>query len=366
MTQGGHRSGWVANRPSYPLAELSQFDILRKRLSSGIVGLMRRRHLLTLLSGAVAWPLAARAQRPALPVIGLLDLGPSLDSAVLAEFQRGLGETGYAEHRNVEIEYRFADNRSDRLTELSADLVRRRVDVIVAFPAIAARAALAATQSIPIVFGIGGDPVADGLVKSLNRPDGNATGMSSLATTLASKRLGLLRALLPSARRIAILANSVTAAFTQDARSGALADAASIGVELETLYAATSQEIDAAFTEMARRQCDALLVSPTPFFTDRRVQLVTLTVRDRLPAIFPSRDFAQAGGLMSYQSSATNAGQFRLMGTYAGRLLKGEKPADLPVVLPTKFDFTVNLRTAMALGINVPDTLLALADEVIE
>jgi putative tryptophan/tyrosine transport system substrate-binding protein len=326
---------------------------------------MQRRDFIKFLGAAAAtWPVAARAQQPAMPVLGLLNLGPSFDTAQLAEFQRGLGEVGYAEHRNVEIEYRFADNRQDRLTELAADLVRRRVSVIVAFPAIAASTAVAATQNIPIVFGIGGDPVAAGLVRNLNRPGGNATGVSSLAVSLAGKRLGLLRALLPSARRMAFVLNPVTVAFTEEARTVAQANAAGIGVELEILYAGTGQEIDEAFAEIARRRCDALLVSPTPFFTNRRVQLVTLAIRDRLPAIFPSRDFAQAGGLMSYESSASD--QFHQMGVYAGRILKGEKPGDLPVMLPTKFEFVMNLQTAKALGIAVPPTLLALADEVIE
>jgi putative tryptophan/tyrosine transport system substrate-binding protein len=325
---------------------------------------MNRRTFITLVGNAAMLPLAARAQQAAMPVIGLLNLGPSFDTAQLAEFQRGLGEAGYAEHRNVEIEYRFADNRQDRLTELAADLVRRRVSVIVAFPAIAASTAVAATQNIPIVFGIGGDPVAAGLVKSLNRPGGNATGVSSLAVSLAGKRLGLLRALLPSARRMAFVLNPVTVAFTEEARTNAQASAADIGVELEILYAGTGQEIDEAFAEIARRRCDALLVSPTPFFTDRRVQLVTLAIRDRLPAIFPSRDFAQAGGLMSYESSARD--QFHQMGVYAGRILKGEKPGDLPVMLPTQFEFAINLQTARLLGIEVPPTVLAIADEVIE
>jgi putative ABC transport system substrate-binding protein len=326
---------------------------------------MRRRDFITLLGGAAAaWPVTAGAQQSSLPVIGLLDLGPSLDPRLLAEFQRGLGETGYAEHRNVEVEYRFADNRRDRLTELLADFVRRRVNVIVARTAATASAAVAATQSIPIVFSTGGDPVAAGLVKSLNRPGGNATGTSTLATALAGKRLGLLHALLPSARRMAILLNSVTVAFTDDARTEAQASAAGIGIELESLYAGTSQEIDRAFAEIARRRCEALIVSPTPLFADRRVQLVTLSIRDRLPVIFPTRDFAEAGGLMSYASSQSN--QFHQMGLYAGRILKGEKPGDLPVTLPTKFEFTVNMQTAKALGIEVPPTLLALADEVIE
>jgi putative ABC transport system substrate-binding protein len=326
---------------------------------------MRRRQFITLFGGAAAaWPLAARAQQSTPPVIGLLDLGPSPDTVRVAEFQRGLGEVGYTEHRNVEVEYRFADNRADRVTELLADLVRRRVNVIVAFQALTASAALAATQSIPIVFGTGGDPVAAGLVKNLNRPGGNVTGVSSLSVALAGKRFGLLHALLPSARRIAILLNSVTAAFTDDARSEAQASAAGIGVALEALYAASSPEIDQAFVEIARRRCEALLISPTSFFTDRRVQLVTLSIRDRLPAIFPSRDFAQVGGLMSYEPSISD--QYHQMGIYAGRILKGEKPGDLPVVLPTKFHFVVNMQTAKALGIEVPPTLLALADEVIE
>jgi putative ABC transport system substrate-binding protein len=327
---------------------------------------MRRRDFITLLGGisAAAWPLAAPAQQKAQPVIGFIDLGPSLDPRLLAEFQRGLGETGYAEHRNVEIEYRFAGNRPDRLTELAADLVRRRVNVIVTFPAIAGSAAVAATESIPIVFGTGVDPVGAGLVKSLSRPGGNATGMSTLSVLIAGKRLGILHALLPSARRIAILLNSVTVAFTDNARIEAQAAATAVGVELEALYAGTSQEIDQAFAEIARRRCDALLVSPTPFFTDRRVQLVTLSIRDRLPTIFPTRDYAQAGGLLSYESSITD--QFHQMGVYAGRILKGERPGDLPVMLPTKFEFVVNMQTAKALGIDVPPTLLALADEVIE
>ena len=327
---------------------------------------MKRREFITLLGGVAAtWPLAARAQQPAMPVIGILHFGsPEANVNVMAAFRQGLGEAGYVDGRNVAIEYRWAYNDVDRLPQLAADLVRRRVALIVT-PAnmVVAFAAKAATTTIPIVFNTGTDPVKAGLVASLNRPGGNITGVSFMNVQLGAKRLGMLRELLPKAMRFAILVNRSnpdTDSVVADLRSAA----ASIGCEIEVLDADTYSDIVPAVASLVQRRADAFLINPGQVFYDRRTQLLTLAARYRLPAIYPAREWADAGGLMSYGSSF--AEQHRQAGIYAGRVLKGEKPADLPILRATKFELVINLQTAKALDIDIPPTLLARADEVIE
>jgi putative ABC transport system substrate-binding protein len=328
--------------------------------------MMQRRDFITVLGGAAAWPLTARAQQPALPVVGFLDPGaPQPSASNAAAFRKGLSEAGYVEGRNVTIEYRWAQNDSNRLLELAADLVRHRVAVIVATTFTAALPAKAATATIPIVFSSGVDPVQAGLVASYNRPGGNITGVSYMISELMAKRLGLLHALAPGAARIAALvqpSSPTTQAVIADLRTAA----ATIGQELEILYADDIRGIDTAFASLAQKRVDALLLAPTPslLFLNRRVQLVTLAVRHAVPVIYPSREYVEAGGLMSY--AADIADQYRQVGLYTGRILKGEKPADLPVMQPTKFELVINLQTAKLLGIEVPAMLLAQADEVIE
>jgi putative tryptophan/tyrosine transport system substrate-binding protein len=313
---------------------------------------MKRRDLLILLGGAAVSSVAARAQQPAVPVIGYVGSGSSdADTQVLAPFRKGLSEMGYVEGRNLAIEYRYAQNQLERLPELLADLVRRRVAVI-ATPgsdAVAA-AAKAATSTVPVVFEIGGDPVQSGLVASLNRPGGNMTGITSMNSELSGKRLGLLHELLPQARRFAVLVNPTSPAHQSMMK--VLPDLASrIGVQVEFFEARTISEIDTAFTSHAQKQAEALLVNGGPPFNDRAVQIATLTARYTLPTMFVARTGAAAGGLMSY---ATSPDRFRQVGLYAGRILKGEKPADLPVMLPTKFEFVINLQTAKLLNLTFP------------
>ena len=328
--------------------------------------MMRRREFITLLGGAAAaWPLAARAQQGAVPVIGFVYPGtPELSTGVVAAFRKGLGETGFVEGRNVMVEFRFAYNDNTRVTELLADLVSRRVAVIVTPGSTStALAAKAATMSIPIVFSVGTDPVEIGLVTSLSRPGGNVTGITSLNSELAAKRLGLMLELLPSAVRFATLVNPNnrnTESLTRDAQAAASA----IGRQVEILAAGTPREIDAAFVSLVQKRADALVVSPDPLLDTRRVQLVTLAAHQRLPAIYSFRENVEIGGLMSYGSSA--ADRDRQVGLYAGRILKGEAPVNLPVMRAAKFEFVFNLQTARALGLDVPATLLAQADEVIE
>jgi putative ABC transport system substrate-binding protein len=326
---------------------------------------MRRREFLTLLCGAAAaWPLAARAQQSAMPVVGLLSLGtPETSAASVDAFRKGLSEAGYVEGQNVAIEYRWALNDSNRLSELAADLVRRRVSVIVAIGALAALAAKAATATSPIVFTTGGDPVEFGLVASLNRPGGNLTGINDMGAELVGKQLGLLNGLLPGATRFAVLVNPINKNAEPIVTDLKVA-ASAIGLQLEVLTAATSRDIDAAFASLVQKRIDAILVSSVPLFLSRRVQLTTLATRHALPAIYSGREYAEAGGLMSYAASRTD--QLRQTGIYTGRVLKGEKPADLPVMRAVKFEFVINLQTARTLGIDVPPTLLAIADEVIE
>jgi len=327
---------------------------------------MRRRQFITLLGSAATWPLAARAQQSAMPVIGFLGSSSAQVSVKnLEAFRKGLSERGYVEGRSVAIEFRWSGGREDRMPELAADLVRRQVAVIAAPASTAgALAAKAATSNIPIVFGTGSDPVALGLVASLNRPGGNATGIVSLNVELTAKRLGLLRELAPRATRFVALVNR-SAVMTDAIIKEVHASVPTLGVPVEILYAGNSdRDIEAAFANLSQKPGAALLVTVDSFFFTRRALIVTLAARHALPTIYFRREFAEIGGLVSYGTSVDNIHE--LIGIYTGRVLKGEKPADLPVTQPTKFDMVINLSTAKALAIDVPPTLLALADEVIE
>jgi len=324
---------------------------------------MRRRDFITLLGGAAAaWPLAARAQQPGVPVIGYLDQGTQEAAAsFVAAFRRGLSQAGYVEGRDFAIEFRWGENDPDRLPELAADLVRRRVSLIAASESTAAaRAAKSATTTIPIVFVAGLDPVQSGLVASLNRPGGNATGIVHMNAALGPKRLRLLHELLPNAALIAVLSRTDDSNTLTDLRTAA----AATNLAIEFFFARSSREIDAAFANIVGRGAKAVVVNPDTLYTNRRVQIVTLATHHALPAVYPWREDAAAGGLMSYGPSITD--QFRQAGLYAARVLKGEKPADLPFMRATKFVFVINLQTARTFGIAVPPTLLAIADEVIE
>jgi putative ABC transport system substrate-binding protein len=325
---------------------------------------MRRREFITLLGGALAWPRGARAQQRAMPVIGFLD-SRSTDALLDRRrgFRQGLQDTGYVEGENVAIEYRWAD-QFDRLPDLAAELVRRRVAVIVAPASPAAIAAKAATTTIPIVFAIGNDPVALGLVASLARPGGNLTGVNFLNNELAAKQLGLLRELVPGAARVAVLVNPANAMNAETTLREAEAAARAMGLQIHALNASTSREIDSAFATFLRERPDALFVSGDGLFTSRRVQIVQLATLHKVPTTFANRDFAEVGGLMSYGANVADA--WRQSGVYAGRILKGAKPADLPVVQSTKFELVINAQTARMLGLTVADKLLARADEVIE
>jgi putative tryptophan/tyrosine transport system substrate-binding protein len=327
---------------------------------------MRRREFITLLGSAAAWPLAARAQQAAVPVVGFLNgQSPEGYAERLRGFRQGLKEAGYVEGENVAIEYRWADNQTDRLPQLAADLVRRRVAVIATSggPA-SAFAVKAATANIPIVFIVNEDPVKLGLVTSIARPAGNLTGINIFLSELAAKRLGLLRELMPTATRVAVLVNPADAAITEATLRDVDAAAHTLGLQIQVVHASTGREINAAFATLVGARPDALFVGADPFFAARRVQLANLASHHSIPATYAVREIVEAGGLMSYGSNLADA--FRQVGVYAGRILKGTKPADLPVVQSSKFELVINLATAMMLGLEIPPTLLARADEVIE
>jgi putative ABC transport system substrate-binding protein len=327
---------------------------------------MKRREFITFAgAAAITLPLPLRAQQATMPVIGFLHAGsPEQNGDLIGAFRKGLGEAGYVEGQNVAIEFRWAAGRDDRLPELAADLVARQV-ALIATPGTtqAALAAKAATATIPIVFSTGADPVALGLVASFNRPGGNVTGIVNTSAELAAKRLGLLREVVPRATRFAALVSPkgpLTEATLKDLRAGA----PQLGQQVEILYAGTPDEIDAAFVKLAEQAGAALMVSADAFFTNRRAQIVVLAAQHAMPAIYPVREFAEAGGLMSYGPNFATT--YQQVGTYAGRVLKGEKPADLPVMQSTKFEFVLNLKAAHALGLVIPPGVLAIADEVIE
>jgi ABC-type uncharacterized transport system substrate-binding protein len=319
-----------------------------------------------LLGGAVAWPLAARAQQPTMPVIGFVNgRSPETSATSTAAFRKGLSETGYVEGRNVAVEYHFLEGLYDRLSALMADLVGRRVAVIATPGSIpGALAAKAATPTIPIVFGVGDDPVRLGLVASLARPGGNATGVNYFATELAAKRLRLLHDLVPKAVHVAVLVNPKNTSAAESTLRAVQEAAAALGLQIHILNASTIGEIDAAFATFAREHPDALFVSPDAFLNSRAVQLATLTAREKIPSTYDNRDDVAVGGLMSYGTDA--AEMAHQVGVYAGNILKGAKPADLPVIQSTKFEFVLNLGTARALGVEVPSGVLSIADEVIE
>jgi putative ABC transport system substrate-binding protein len=315
-------------------------------------------------SAGAAWPLAVHAQQPGVPVIGYLSLGaPEGSDISLAAFRKGLSEMGHVEGRNVTIEYRWGQNDFSRLPELAADLVRRRVAVIAAPQAAPALAAKAATTTIPIIFEAGGDAVEIGPVASLSRPGGNVTGINLMLTELGAKRVELLHDLLPKATRFGFLTNS-NIPNIQQAIGSAQAAATAVGASLRVVTAATNREIDGAFASLAQERIDGLVVTPSVLFNNRRLQLTTLAVRHVFPTVFPDRAFAEVGGLMSYAPNATEL--LRELGIYVGRVLKGEKPSELPVIQPTRFELVINLQTARTLGIEVPPLLLARADEVLE
>jgi putative tryptophan/tyrosine transport system substrate-binding protein len=327
---------------------------------------MKRREFITLLGGtAVAWPFVARAQQPSMPVIGFLTFKASGDSPQLeAAFRQGLKDTGFVEGQNVAIEFRYAGNQNERLPALAADLARRQVNVIVAANTPAALAAKAATTTIPVVFETGADPARLGLVASLNRPGGNLTGVTNINTEIVPKRLELLHELVPTATVVALLVNPAELALAETQSSDMLAAAHTLGLELHVLNASSERDFDAVFAKLIQLRAGGLVIGGGPFLVARQEQLAALTVRHAVPAVFENREFAAAGGLMSYGGSTTDA--YRLVGAYAARILKGEKPADLPVQQSSKVELFINLKTAKALGINFPLTLLGRADEVIE
>ena len=325
-----------------------------------------RRKFITLLGGAGTWPLAARAQQAAMPLIAFIDATSAVASARwTAAFRNGLNETGYTEGRNVAVEYHWLEGRYDRLAALLAELVGRRVAVI-ATPGStpAALAAKAATTTIPIVFGVAEDPVKLGLVANLARPGGNATGVNFFVSEVVRKRLGLLRDLIPRAVRIAVMINSGNAATAEATLREVQNAADALGLQIHVVNASTSDEINAAFAAISHERVEALFLGPDAFFNSRRVQLVTLSARDRIPTAYSTRDYVEVGGLMSYGTNITDS--FSQAGVYVGKILNGAKPAELPVIQSTKFEFVINLQTAKALGLDVPSGLLLAADEVIE
>ena len=326
--------------------------------------MIARRQLITLIGGTAAWPLAARAQQPALPVVGFLHNGtPDQSANLVTGFRKGLSEAEYVEGHNVAIEFRWANNELDRLPELAADLVRRRVAVIATGTTNATLAAKAATTTIPIVFHAAVDPVRAGLVASLNRPGGTVTGVNSMSGDLGAKRLRLLHEVVPRAERFVYL-SSTTSPDQGSALANLQAAASALGGQIEIFYADTNGEIDAAFESLAQKRIDALVLSESPRWQQRRVQIAALATHYRLPAIYADREIAAAGGLMSYGPNLADA--IRQSGVYVGRILKGEKPADLPVIRAVRFEFVINMPAAKLLNLTFPPGLLAIADEVIE
>jgi putative ABC transport system substrate-binding protein len=327
---------------------------------------MQRREFLTLLGGTVAaWPLAARAQQQPMPVIGFVNAGSAKGQArQLSAFLKGLGETGYVEGHNVAIEYRWAELQNDRLPAMAADLVQRRVNVIAATTTAAALAAQAATTTIPIVFETGGDPIRLGLVASLNRPDGNVTGVTQTNEEITPKRLQLLHEVIPTASVMGLLVNPANPALAETAAKEVQAAARTLGLELHVLNATTERDFDGVFAKLIQLRAGGLVIEGDPLFTNRAEQLATLTLRHAVPAVYQWREFAVAGGLLSYGSAVTDS--YRLAGNYIGRILKGDKIAELPVQQITKVELYINLKTAKAFGLNIPNTLIGRADEVIE
>ena len=327
---------------------------------------LKRRKFITLLGGAaVTWPLAARAQQPAMPVVGFIrDGSADANARYMAAFRKGLDETGTIEGQNVIVEYHWLEGKYDRLLALMADLVRRQVAVIATAGNLPTLAAKAATATIPIVFGVGDDPIRLQLVASLARPGGNATGINFFNAELTAKRLRLLHDLVPTAVRVAVLLNPANASSTESQLQIVQEAASTVGLQIQILNATTIGEIDAAFATLERERPDALFVAGDAFFVSRAVQFATLTARGRIPATYSLRDYVVVGGLMSYGTDFTEA--FRQVGVYTGKILKGANPAELPVVQSTKFEFVINLQTARALGIEVPNALQLLADEVVE
>jgi ABC-type uncharacterized transport system substrate-binding protein len=326
---------------------------------------VKRRDFITLIGGAAAWPLAARAQQPAMPVVGFLSSRMASESvSVVAAFHQGLKEIGYVEGQNVSIEYRWADFQDDRLPAMAADLVQRRVAVIAATGStVAASTAKLATTTIPIVFGVGTDPVKEGLVASLNRPGGNITGVTPFTQQLGAKQLELLHAMVPTAAVVAVLGKR-NDPDTESQLKDVEAAARTLGLQILVLTVDSKRDFQAAFATLVQRGASALLIFSGAFFTANRVQLAILAARHGIPAIFTLREFPLAGGLMSYATRLTDS--YRQVGIYVGQVLKGAKPADLPIMQPTKFEFVINLETAQTLGLTVPPSLLAIADEVIE
>jgi putative tryptophan/tyrosine transport system substrate-binding protein len=325
---------------------------------------MRRRDFITLVGGAAAWPLGARAQQPAMPMVGFLSsTSPDTYAPFLGAFYQGLNESGYVAGRSAVIEFRWAEGQYDRLPMLAAELVQRQVGVLCAISTPAALAAKKATSAIPIVFFIGGDPVKFGLVAGLNRPGGNATGVNVIATELEAKRLGLLRELMPTATTAAVILNPQNPNADTQLRDVEQAGRAA-GWRIQVLNASTERDLEPLFAALARQRTDALVITGDTFFATQRDRLVALAARHAIPAIYQRREYAEAGGLITYGTDFSD--MFRQTGSYAGRILKGAKPSDLPIIQPIRFELVINRKTAKALGLQIPDRLLAVADEVIE